>query len=334
MAITSYGYDGSIGESVWARMAPRVGTPYWVTDPTHLAMTKNASVDRGVDISPGEFGGAGVFDTSDEKVTVSFDPVSKGWRYDLIVARRNWQGVGGKTTFEVIKGGSTRRVPQFNRNPGVLDDQLLALVPIQAGRSQVDGIIDLRGFAMNSACIVRDPLAMEGYNNWPGMVVHVGREIYTLQPDRTWVRTGLIQATTPAYRLRLTSRRSYSQSGGWENAGQRGWSLSGDNSAGIEVLPSGTIKFTKPGQYAITTNFYDYTDSRRIAAGSVRARLDGLWVKPTLETHINGINGYESALEWVGTIVANQKVNVMVNHHNSRNKARPMSVEVMIEMVG
>ena len=332
MAITSYGYDGSIGESVWARMAPRVGTPYWVTDPTHLAMTKNTSVDRGVDISPGEFGGAGVFDTSNEKVTLRFDPVSSGWRYDLIVARRNWQGVGGKTEFKVVKGGSVRRIPAFHRNPGVLDDQLLALIPIQAGRAQVDGIIDLRGFAMNSAAIVRDPLALEGYNNWPGMVVHVGREIYTLQPDRTWVRTGLIHAVKPAYRFRMR-RKITVKEGAWTLL-KGGWTLTEDNSMGVKVLPSGHVEFPKSGQYTITTNVWADTRWNNIG-GSTAFRMKGLWVQPDYEVHKNSYpKGQNQHLTWNGTINSGDRITLEIAHWNRSDRRMTYDIEINIEMVG
>src|SRR5699024_12348293 len=94
--------------------------------------------------------------------------VSSGNRYDLIVARRDWQGEGGVTKFEPVKGGTTKKVPAFNRAPGILDDHLLYLVHLQAGRSTPVAIYDLRGFGLNSRVQIHDAMALEGYKNWPG----------------------------------------------------------------------------------------------------------------------------------------------------------------------
>lgn len=332
MAITSYGYDGSIGESIWARMAPRVSTPYWVLDPDHLKLSINTSRDRAIDIAPGEFGGSGVFDVSDAIETVTFEPVSSGWRYDLIVARRNWQGVGGKTTFEVIKGGSRRIIPSFNRNPGVMDDQLLALVPLQAGRVRPDGIIDLRGFGVNGNVIVRDALAMEGYSNWPGLQVQVGREVYTCQTDRTWVRTGLISATSPAYRFRLRRKKTLKEGVGWQGLGS-GWSTGNDNTMGIKVLHDGRIEFTKSGQYTINGNMW--ADAKLDnEPGSMKFRMDGLWVQPDFEVHKNEYpRGVNSMFSWHGTVNAGDKVNFLAAHYNRRGRQMTFEFEINIEMV-
>ena len=203
MAITSVGYDGSINETQWAIMAPRMSMPYWVEDVDALKATILKDKDRTISLNPGRFGGQGVMDQSTAVEEIAFAPVASGNRYDLVVARRNWQGDGGTTTLEAIEGSTTKKIPSFNRGPGLLDDQLLYLVHLQAGRTTPVSVIDLRGFGLNSRVQLFDPLALEGYNNWPGLQAQIGREEYTLQVDRTWVRTGLISAVSPAYRLRL-----------------------------------------------------------------------------------------------------------------------------------
>src|SRR5699024_12518233 len=104
----------------------------------------------------GQFGGLGVMDTSDSSEDISFEPVSSGNRYDLIGARRDWQGEGGVTKFEPGKGGTTKKVPAFNRAPGILADHLLYLVHLQAGRSTLDGIFDLLSFGPNSRVQILD----------------------------------------------------------------------------------------------------------------------------------------------------------------------------------
>lgn len=332
MAITSVGYDGTVGETEWAIMAPRLGMPYWVADLDSLAMTIDKNKVLTVNIAGGQFGGVGVMDTSNATESVTFDPVATGNRYDLIVARRNWQGSGGATTFKVIKGGATRKVPAFNRNPGILDDQLLGLVQIQAGRTTPVAITDLRGFGLNSRVQILDPLAMEGYKNWPGIQAQVGREEYTLQVDRTWVRTGLISAVTPAYRMRLAKTKSFKYGGGLQSLGS-GWAVSGDNTMGLQVMSNGKIKVTKAGIYSFSTNVYRYYGNKQ-AQGTLRFRMDGLWVKPTYEVHYNaGTNGIEQSLDWTGTLNVGDVVDFQFAHYMSDKSQRSWQFEIQIEMV-
>lgn len=332
MAITSYGYDGSIGEAIWARMAPRLSLPYWVATADDLALKVNTSRDRAIDIAPGEFGGAGVLDISNATETLTFDTVTSGWRYDLIVARRNWQGVGGRTEFVVIKGGSTRRLPSFNRSPGAIDDQLIALVPLQAGRARVDGIIDLRGFGATGNILATDALAMEGYNNWPGLQIQVGRELYTCQTDRSWVRTGLISALNPAYRLRLIARKTLVEGEGMRGLGA-GWSVSGDNTMGIRVLPDGRLRFTKVGQYTINGNMWSDTQYAN-EAGSLKFSMTGLWVKPDFEYHKNDYpSGVNALFNWHGTVNAGDVIDFQATHYNRRGRRMTFNFEINIEMV-
>lgn len=332
MAITSVGYDGQINETEWALMAPRLNLPYWVAEMDALAPTINTKRDRAVDLAPGQFGGPGVMDTSSAVETMQFDSVESGDRYDMIVARRNWQGTGGKTTLEVIKGGTVRQLPPFNRNPGVLDDQLIALVHLRAGQTRPVSVTDLRGLGTSGRAIVFDPLAMEGYRNWPGFQCQIGREEYTLQPNRTWVRTGLISATTPAYRLRLLKTKTQKYGGGLQNIGA-GWKTSGDNTMGVQVLSDGRIKITKAGIYSFSVNVYNY-DGKKKPAGTYKFRMDGLWVKPTFESHRNaGTNGWEESLDWTGTLTEGNVIQFQFAHYLADRKSTSMTFEIQIEMV-
>src|SRR5699024_11921313 len=122
MAITSVGYDGSINEEQWAIMAPRIGMPYWVADTDSLAATIVKDADRTVRLAGGQFGGLGVMDTSDCSEDGSFEPVSSGDRYDLIVARRDWPGAGGAPKLEPGRGGRTKKDAAVDRASRVVDD--------------------------------------------------------------------------------------------------------------------------------------------------------------------------------------------------------------------
>src|SRR5699024_9781514 len=107
------------------RLAPRLGVPYWVKDDESLVATIDTTRDRAIAIGPGEFGGVGVFDESDAVESIQFGPVTAGSRYDLVAARRDWQGASGRTQLVVIPGAKTMTLPDYNRSPGALDDQPL-----------------------------------------------------------------------------------------------------------------------------------------------------------------------------------------------------------------
>lgn len=348
MAITSVGYDGQISETEWARMAPRLSLPYWVADVDSLNATIDKDKTLTVDLAPGPFGGVGIMDTSDATESVVFDNVPSGNRYDLIVARRNWQGKGGVTSFEVIKGGSSKRVPAgFNRNEGALDDQLLWLVHLQAGRTTPVALYDLRGFGLNSRVQVLDPMALEGYKNWPGLQAQLGREEYTLQVDRTWVRTGLISAVSPAYRLELVKSLVVKDSGKQGQLHGGGWAVSGDNTMGMKILSTGEIQATKPGIYTISVNVADYYSNSlpkaqrdKIVPGVVKFALRGVWASPSYDIPIGSDTGegarygWEYAFSWTGLVTAGQKLGIGIAQNNRKNHSRKFRIQTRIEMVG
>lgn len=346
MPITSVGYDGSINETQWAIMAPRLSMPYWVGDVDTLKMTIVKDKDRTVELSPGPFGGQGVMDTMDAPEQVTFPALAKGNRYDLIVARRNWQGDGGKTTLEVIPGGSSKKIPEFSRSPGILDDQLIGLVHIQAGRTTPVSITDLRGFGLNSRVQVLDALALEGYNNWPGIEAQLGREIYKLQIDRTWVRTGLISAVSPAYRMTLVKELTVKDSGNQGQLHGGGWTVTGDNTMGLKVLSTGEIQVTKPGTYTISVNVSDYFSNKlpkaqrdKIVPGVVKFALLGVWASPSYDIPIGSDTGegarygWEYAFSWTGVLTAGTKLGIGIAQNNRKNHSRKFRLQTRIEMV-
>lgn len=173
MAITSVGYDGAVTESQWADMIKKVGSAhYGVTGANDWKVTAHATLDRGISISTGSGWGHGVLDTSDATVSLQGASVGSGNRWDLVVARRNWSGPGGGTTFAIISGSATKALPTRNTNPGVLDDQPLALVQYTAGQTAATLIVDLRCWAGNGGMTARDDLALS-YLKAPGSSVSI-----------------------------------------------------------------------------------------------------------------------------------------------------------------
>jgi len=150
VAITSVGYDGILDEVSWARAQAGVGHAPFGVDGNSLDLTVPASSVPQVALDPGTFFGWGVYDTSDVKttLTVSTPPTTAGQvRWDTLVARRNWAGTGGTTTFAWVTGNATKAVASsINKNPGVLADQPLYLVQTTGGSAVATGSEDLRTF--------------------------------------------------------------------------------------------------------------------------------------------------------------------------------------------
>ena len=264
MAITSFGYGGTVEEAAWARMAPRLGVPYWVKDTTELVASIDTTRDRAISITPGEFGGVGIFDISDAVESIQFDQISSGVRYDMVVARRNWQGVSGRTSFEVIKGGRVMALPSYNRNPGVVDDHPLFLVELRAGQSRPAAVYDLRGYGANGKVIVSNKLAMDYYSDYPGLELQLGRRIFTVRGNRTWMRTGLepfapagqvdafnADFANPSYNL-WRNNRPY-----WSNFTESYTQKRGQNAMGIKALSAGRFQITESGIYVINLSVFD-----------------------------------------------------------------------------
>jgi hypothetical protein len=145
VAITSVGYDGSVTEVEWAGLAQFVGSAYAVGGLNDWRVETVAGQDRTVRILPGTGYGHGVADLSDANVTLQLPTIGSGTRWDLVVARRDWQPPGGTTTFTHVTGTATQQIPAGRKSgPGVEDDQPLALVQVTAGQTLPTGIVDLR----------------------------------------------------------------------------------------------------------------------------------------------------------------------------------------------
>lgn len=177
MAISSVGYGGTVdypdyGKGVvsGARYTLDRGNPF---RPSRVT----GGADRTVRVTGGTAQGYGIRDTeSDAYVDVQLDPVSSGHRWDEIVLRRDWSAE--TTSLAVIQGGSTRALPTRNEQPGILDDQPIALARVQAGEQYVTDVVDLRCWAGDGGLTAVDTLAL-AYLDVPGTRVSIGDTIYT-----------------------------------------------------------------------------------------------------------------------------------------------------------
>jgi hypothetical protein len=179
MAITSVGYDGTVSEAQWAKLIPKAGSShYGIDDAPDWKVTAHPTLDRGVSIATGTGWGQGILDTSDSPVTLQTTAVGTGSRWDLVVARRNWSGTGGSTTFAIKTGSASKAIPSRNHDPGSLDDQPLALIQITAGSSAVTSIIDLRCWARNGGVVAKDELALT-YLKEPGAQIKINGVLWS-----------------------------------------------------------------------------------------------------------------------------------------------------------
>ena len=340
MAITSYGYGGTVEEAAWARMAPRLGVPYWVKDTSSLVASVDTTRDRAIKISPGEFGGTGIFDTSNSTESLQFDYLASGTRHDLVVARRDWQGVSGRTTFEIIKGGKLEALPSYNRNPGVVDDHPLFLVKLVAGQTRPASIIDLRGYGANGKVIVSHKLAMDYYNDYPGLQLQLGRRIFTVRGGRTWMRTGLepfspsgevdafnADFAWPTYRT-WKNNRPY-----WSNFTSSYTAVRGKNEMGIKALSNGRFQITESGVYVINLSVYDDPSNRK-SEGFVSIGLNTP-DKPRNTHHLTALHyNYESTVNTSQQLNAGTIIRASGHSRFRDGKDRKFRLQMSFYMIG
>lgn len=181
MTIISSGYDGTVDEVQWAKMAVAFGAgQYGVVGPADWQVTAHPSTDKAVLVAPGTGWGPGVLDVSDAPVAVQCAALTSGTRWDLITAKRDWQPPGGVTTFSKVTGGAVKVLPARINSPGEQDEQPLALVQWTAGQTQPTAIVDLRCWAGNGGMFAKDDLA-RSYLDRIGSSVNIGGKVWAYQ---------------------------------------------------------------------------------------------------------------------------------------------------------
>ena len=206
MTFTSYGYDGSVNEIVWAKMQPFVGAMYGVLGAGDLRCTPKAGFDRTVTIAAGTAGGHGVMDVETLSTDVVIPSVVSGSRFDMVVLRRDW--ATNTSSIQLVTGGTQDvTLPTRLNDPGVEDDQPLALVGVTAGSTAITAVRDLRVWPGFGGYYAAHELALQ-YLARVGSQVRVGNRQYlhrlnALGTAGEWYWTTaqkiLGQPTAPAY---------------------------------------------------------------------------------------------------------------------------------------
>jgi len=137
VAIASAGYAGTVTQEDWAVMAQLTGYDTAVVAATDCVV-EGAAGTRVITVSPGTAWGWGVLDTLSGTNSVSLAANGTGaTRWDAIVLRRNWSTK--VTTLAAVTGSSSPTIPTLTVNPGVQADQVLALVAVPAGATDLTG---------------------------------------------------------------------------------------------------------------------------------------------------------------------------------------------------
>lgn len=173
MAINSWGYDGTVDEVDFGRiMALSASSEYGVDDPNSFKASTVAGQVLMTQLTGGWAWTSGLVDNMTTMETVQYDPVASGTRWDLVVLRRDWTPPGGTTTLAVVKGGASKALPGRSNVRGVLQDQPLWLVRIDAGKSIPSEYVDLRIFARNGGCTANDDL-VRSYVSFTGTMIEI-----------------------------------------------------------------------------------------------------------------------------------------------------------------
>lgn len=198
MAITSIGYDGTVDEADWSNLSSAGKSTYGVAGRSHWKVSAHATLTRGVSIATGSGWGRGVYDSSSSTVSLAGASISSGTRWDMVVARRDWSGTGGQTTFEMITGTSSKSLPNREDNPGVLDDQPIALVQFTSGESAATSIIDLRVWAGAGGGLYAKDDLVKDYMDQAGTRIVIDGEDWVSTIDgsgnQKWSRQGALNA--------------------------------------------------------------------------------------------------------------------------------------------
>lgn len=153
MAITSIGYDGTINEVEFAKLMAIAGLRYAVNGPTDFQAAAVPG-NRQVTVGPGIAYGVGVKSSSSANELVTFPTPSAG-AWHLVIVRRDWaantsvvMAIAGATTTTVTPTSPPTSYPAgLNQNPGVLDDQPIAWVWVNAGSTALS-VYDLRTYTL------------------------------------------------------------------------------------------------------------------------------------------------------------------------------------------
>lgn len=171
----SVGYEGTVTEPEWATLiAGTGGREYGVLD-DDAWRARVGTADREVRIGPGPGFGWGVVDRTTDEVSLTLPATASGSAWHLIVVHRDWQN--NESSFDTVPAGSTRAIPPRATTPGTADDQPLWLARVDAGKSQVQELVDLRVWGSDGGTFANDPLVRQ-YLDRLGTSIRIGRDVW------------------------------------------------------------------------------------------------------------------------------------------------------------
>ncbi|MDD7930063.1 hypothetical protein [Microbacterium thalli] len=202
MPITSVGYTGSVDYKGWGELLSYGGgAEYGVRSPDDWRASIGGA-DREVRLTPGQGHGWGVLDRSTNEESILLPPTTSGSRFHLISIRRSWQT--STSAFVSVPGTNKTAIPPRESTPFALDDQPLWLARVDAGKSQVQQLIDLRLWSGPGGALAVDELVLQ-YLNRLGTVVDIN--------GRSW-RRSLSALGTPEWVASGSEAGMYNAVGG------------------------------------------------------------------------------------------------------------------------
>lgn len=176
MAITSFGYAGTVGAGQWVTLQRTIGTRYSVVGQSDLALGVTTT---GVTIGAGSAGGGGVHDVlASAEPLVLTKPSGSTRQWWMIVLRRNWNTLA--TTLAAIPAGTGSAepavLPTRNMSMGDIDDQPLWMVS-WLGTSSTPTLataVDLRLIGRGPSNFVANDFRVGQYFREPGALLRVG----------------------------------------------------------------------------------------------------------------------------------------------------------------
>lgn len=252
------GYGGSVGEANWSTLAPNLGVDYTVEGVGDWLATPVPLSDRTLSIAAGTGTGKGITSVTDAPVQKTLASVSSGYRWDMIVRRRNTSGAGGASSFEVIEGTSSAftalNARQIFGPSSTVDDQPIWFVRVDAGSTLITDMVDVRVWQANGGAVAKSEWPLQ-YLTKLGSTVQIGDTLCV----RTFAADGL-GVTWKKYALQPTlAARTW----GYYRTTSDSWSDWG-------TMTSGSIADAPAGDYTITASATVQSSIGGVAAGAKR----------------------------------------------------------------
>ncbi|WP_424448843.1 hypothetical protein [Microbacterium arborescens] len=192
----SAGYEGTVDEPQWSDLLAMSGGRQYGVGSSADWTASVGGADREVRLTPGRGFGYGVRDKTTEEASLLLPATASGSVWHLICVHRDWQA--NQSTFETLPGSNARAIPVRETTPGEVDDQPLWLARVDAGKSQVQELVDLRVWGGDGGSLAANDLVLQ-YLNRLGTSVRYGdmlaMRIRNAQGSPVWKRFDLTEDT-------------------------------------------------------------------------------------------------------------------------------------------